>query len=98
MPIYGLRDEPGQLQFITTSTYRRTKLFQGDRFRWIFVQVLRELRQQTCFLLTGWMPYTEARDSVRRRLVDSYPGHGAIVRFHRVGSVTSLHQGPLDTP
>jgi len=41
------------VQFITTSTYRRTKLFQGDRFRWIFVQVLRELRQQTCFLLTG---------------------------------------------
>ena len=53
MPTYGRRDEPGQLQFITTSTYRRTKLFQGDRFRWIFVQVLRELRQQTCFLLTG---------------------------------------------
>ena len=33
MPIYGRHFEPGQLQFITTSTYRRLKLFDSLRFR-----------------------------------------------------------------
>jgi hypothetical protein len=45
-PIYGRRYEPGQLQFITASTYRRAKLFQLDLFRWYFVQVLRQLRNE----------------------------------------------------
>lgn len=55
MPIYGRRYDPGQLQFITTSTYRRTTLFEHDRFGWIFVEVLRQLRRETGFLLIGWV-------------------------------------------
>src|SRR5208283_2634173 len=44
MPIYGRHFEPGQLQFITTSTYRRRRLFTCQRFCWIFVQTLRRLQ------------------------------------------------------
>lgn len=55
MPIYGRHFEPGQLQFITTSTYRRTKLFESEPLRWLFVNVLRQLRQETGFLLVGWV-------------------------------------------
>ncbi len=55
MPVYGRHFEPGQLQFITTSTYRRMKLFQSDRFRCDFVEVLMQLRQETGFLLVGWV-------------------------------------------
>jgi len=33
MPIYGCHFEPGQLQFITTSTYHRLKLLNSWRFR-----------------------------------------------------------------
>ena len=55
MPIYHRHFEPGQLQFITTSTYRRTKLFERDLFRWYFVQVLQQLRKETGFLLIGWV-------------------------------------------
>jgi len=55
MPIYGRHFEPGQLQFITTSTYRRLKLFDSLRFRWTFVELLRELRQETGCLLIGWV-------------------------------------------
>jgi hypothetical protein len=44
--IYGRHFEPGQLQFITTSTHRRTQLFHSQRFRWTFVEVLRQLRQE----------------------------------------------------
>ena len=55
MPIYGRHFERGQLQFITTSTYRRSRLFTCQRFRWIFVDVLRQLRQETGFLLNGWV-------------------------------------------
>jgi len=32
MPIYGRPFEPGQLQFITSSTYRRSRLFACQRF------------------------------------------------------------------
>jgi len=53
MPIYGRHFERGQLQFITTSTYRRTRLFTCQRFRGIFVEVLHQLRQETGFLLNG---------------------------------------------
>jgi putative transposase len=49
------KGEPGQLQFITTSTYRRLKLFDSERFRWTFVQVLRRLRRETGSLLIGWV-------------------------------------------
>ena len=55
MPFYGRHFEPGELQFITTSTYRRLKLFDSDRFRRTFVEVLREVRQETGFLLIGWV-------------------------------------------
>jgi len=42
MPIYGRHFEPGQLQFITTSTYRRSRLFTCQRFCWIFVEMLHQ--------------------------------------------------------
>ena len=55
MPIYARHFVRGELQFITTSTYRRARLFTCQRFRWIFVEVLRQLRQETGFLLNGWV-------------------------------------------
>jgi REP element-mobilizing transposase RayT len=55
MPIYGRHFEPGQLQFITTSTYRRSRLFTCRKFCGIFVDVLRQLRGETGFLLNGWV-------------------------------------------
>jgi hypothetical protein len=55
MPIYRRHFEPGQLQFITTSTYRRNRLFTCQRFCWIFVETLRQLRQETGFLVIGWV-------------------------------------------
>jgi len=55
MPIYGRHFEPGQLQFITTSTYRRSRLFTCQRLCWTFVETLRQLRQETGFLLLGWV-------------------------------------------
>jgi hypothetical protein len=51
MSLYPRYFEPGQLQFLTTSTYRRNPLFPSDRFRWYFEEVLRELRPETGFLL-----------------------------------------------
>ncbi len=45
---------PGQLQFITSSVYRRLKLFDSYRLRRLFVEVLRECRQEAGFLLAGW--------------------------------------------
>ncbi len=47
--------DPGQLQFITSSTYRRRKLFESQRFRGDFVEVLRDLRQEMGFRLVGWV-------------------------------------------
>ena len=44
---------PGELQFITTTTYRRTPLFLSDGFRHCFVQRLDEVRQELHFLLVG---------------------------------------------
>ena len=46
---------PGQLQFITSSTYRRAALFFSDRFCRCFVQRLEEVRQEWHFLLIGWV-------------------------------------------
>jgi putative transposase len=43
------------LQFITTSTYRRARLFTCQRFCWTFVETLRQLRQETGFLPLGWV-------------------------------------------
>ena len=55
VPVYGRHFEPGQLQFITTSTYRRNRLFTCQRFCWTFVETLRQVRQETGFLLIGWV-------------------------------------------
>ena len=40
--VYG----PGERQFITASTYRRTPLFLSDRFQRCFVQMLEEVWQE----------------------------------------------------
>ena len=55
MPIYHRTYTPGQLQFITASTYRRTPLFLSDRFCRCFVQRLEEVRQELHFRLVGWV-------------------------------------------
>jgi putative transposase len=55
MPFYRRIYSPGQLQFLTTSTYRRAPLFLSDRFRGCFVQRLEEVRQEWHFLLIGWV-------------------------------------------
>ena len=60
MLLYRRHFEPGQLQFITTSTYRRTKLLDSDRFRRDFLEVLGQLRQETGFLLIGWVLMPES--------------------------------------
>jgi hypothetical protein len=46
MSLYPRYFEPGRLQFLTTSTYRRHPLFACDRFRRYFAEVLRELRPE----------------------------------------------------
>ena len=53
MPFYHRVYGPGELQFITTSTYRRTPLFLSDRFRGCFVQRLEEVRSELPFLFIG---------------------------------------------
>ncbi len=55
MPYPKRRYSPGQLQFITTSTYRRAPLFDSDRFRRCFVETLAGVRRETNFLLIGWV-------------------------------------------
>ena len=53
MPIYNRVYSPGELQFITASTYRRTALFLSNRFRRCFVERLEEVRREWHFLLIG---------------------------------------------
>jgi len=55
MPVYGRHFERGQLLFITTSTYRRNRLFSCQRFCTTFVDVLRQRREETGFRLMGWV-------------------------------------------
>ena len=55
MPLYKRSYSPGQLQFITTSTYRRARLFLSERFCRCFVRRLERLRQEMKFLLIGWV-------------------------------------------
>jgi len=55
VPVSRRHFAPGQLQFITSSTYRRTMLFDSHRFRCDFVEVLRQFRRETGFLLVGWV-------------------------------------------
>ena len=38
-----------------TSTYRRCRLFTCQRFCWIFVETLRQLRHESGFLVIGWV-------------------------------------------
>ena len=55
MPIYHRVYSAGQLQFITTSTYRRVPIFRSERFCHYFVQRLKEVRQEFNCLLIGWV-------------------------------------------
>jgi putative transposase len=55
MPLYKRIYSPGQLQFITTSTYRRAPLFLSACLCRCFVQRLEEVRQELKFLLIGWV-------------------------------------------
>ena len=55
MPIYHRIYSPGELQFITTSTYRRAPLFRSQRSWRDFVQPLKEVRQKFNCLLVGWV-------------------------------------------
>jgi REP element-mobilizing transposase RayT len=55
MPVSRRHFARRRLQFITSSTYRRTKLFDSHRFRYDFVEVLRQFRRETGFLLVGWV-------------------------------------------
>jgi hypothetical protein len=55
MPFYKRTYSPGQLQFITTSTYRRAPLFLSERFCGCFVQRIEEVRQELKLLLLGWV-------------------------------------------
>ncbi len=55
MPFYKRFYSPGELQFIITSTYRRTPTFSSERFRRDFVEVLNHLRLEMQFHLVGWV-------------------------------------------
>jgi putative transposase len=55
MPTYARHFEPGQLQFITTSTYRRVPIFSIPKFPQLFVEALRAARSKFSFLLVGWV-------------------------------------------
>ena len=46
---------PGQLRFVTASTYRRAPLFLSETFRRCFVETLAEVRQATKSMLIGWV-------------------------------------------
>ena len=55
MPIYHRAFERGQLQFITSSTYRRAPVFARPVLCKVFVEVLDDLRHEFGFLLIGWV-------------------------------------------
>jgi REP element-mobilizing transposase RayT len=55
MPVSRRHLAPGQLQFITSSTCRRTKLFDSRRIRCDFVEVLRQFRRGAGFPHVGWV-------------------------------------------
>jgi REP element-mobilizing transposase RayT len=55
MLIYHRTYSPGELQFITTSTYRRPPVFFSPRFYHYFVRRLEEVRQKIHCLLIGWV-------------------------------------------
>jgi REP element-mobilizing transposase RayT len=43
------------LQFITTSTYRRVRVFSIPSFPQLFVEALRAVRSKFSFRLVGWV-------------------------------------------
>ena len=53
MPLYHHHFEPGQLQFITSSTYRRVPVFSCSSFCPLFVEALRAARSKFGFRLVG---------------------------------------------
>ena len=55
MPIYHRTYSPGELQFITSSTYRRARVFRSPRFCQCFVERLEEVRQNMNCLFIGWV-------------------------------------------
>jgi len=55
MPVYHRTYSPGELQFITSSTYHRAQVFRSPRFCQCFVQRLEEVRQKMHCLLIGWV-------------------------------------------
>ena len=55
VPRYHRVFDPGQLQFITSSTYRRSPVFDSPRCCTAFVDVLDGLRSQFGFRLLGWV-------------------------------------------
>jgi len=58
MPTHKRHFAPGDLQFLTSSTYHRAKLFESDWFRWSFVEVLGQLRIEMGFRLIGWPDFS----------------------------------------
>jgi putative transposase len=55
VPIYHRQFNPGELQFITTSTYHRAPLFRSKTLAENFTSVLAKLRQEMGFGLQGWV-------------------------------------------
>jgi hypothetical protein len=59
MPFYHRVYTPGQLQFITARTYRRTPVFLSDRFRHGFVQRREEVPNTNS--MKNWTTCTTTR-------------------------------------
>ncbi len=55
MPRYHRVFDPGRLQFITSSTYRRVPVFASKSFCQIFAEALGRVRQEFGFRLVGWV-------------------------------------------
>ena len=88
MPIYHRTYSPGELQFITTSTYRRTPVFLSPRFYHYFVQRLEEVRQKMNYM---------HNNPVKRGLVSS-PGDWlwSSWRFYFLNDASVLRMDRLD--
>ncbi|MGH9432601.1 MAG: transposase, partial [Terriglobia bacterium] len=54
-PLYHRHFEPGQLQFIASSTSRRAPIFSNPACCQFFVQALRAARSKFHFRLIGWV-------------------------------------------
>ena len=102
MPFYHRVYSPGELPFITASTYRRTPLFLSDRFRRGFVRKsrgpwnagpryeLEEVRQEWHFLLVGWVLTQQPGDA----RPGEFPRRLAVVKLEVLllaGCVNSPH-------